>query len=89
MNGAYTRADRPLPKAYRHPATTRRMAVLTEVAGELGVSPNQVVLAWLAGGDPAVTSIVGVSDAAQLDEALAGVALVLTDEHRGRLDAAG
>ncbi|WP_406311720.1 aldo/keto reductase [Streptosporangium sp. NBC_01639] len=89
LNGAYTRADRPLPEAYRHPATTRRMAVLTEVAGELGVSPNQVVLAWLAGGDPAVTSIVGVSDAAQLDEALAGVALVLTDEHRGRLDTAG
>ncbi|MFJ2030784.1 aldo/keto reductase [Streptosporangium sp. NPDC087985] len=89
LNGSYTRADRPLPEAYRHPATTLRMAALTEVAGELGVSRNQVVLAWLTGGDPAVTPIVGVSDATQLDEALAGVALALTDEHRERLDAAG
>ncbi|MFE9955164.1 aldo/keto reductase [Micromonospora sp. NPDC005299] len=64
------------------------MAVLTEVAGELGVTRNQVVLAWLTGGVPAVTPIVGVSSVAQLGEALNGAALVLAEEVRGRLDAA-
>jgi aryl-alcohol dehydrogenase-like predicted oxidoreductase len=87
INGAYTRADRPLPEAYDHPGTTRRLAVLAEVAAELGVSPNQVVLAWLRGGDPPATPIVGVSTAAQLDEACAGAALTLTTEQRRRLDA--
>ncbi|GAA3597820.1 aldo/keto reductase [Nonomuraea rosea] len=88
LNGSYTRDDRPLAEAYDHPGTARRLAVLTEVAGELGVTRNQVVLAWLAGGEPAVTPIVGVSSAAQLEEALSGVALVLPAELRGRLDAA-
>ncbi|MBE3014673.1 aldo/keto reductase [Microbispora sp. NEAU-D428] len=88
LNGFYVRDDRPLPEAYDHPGTTRRLAVLTEVAGELGVTRNQVVLAWLTGGDPAVTPIVGVSNAAQLEEALAGAALALPRELRARLDAA-
>jgi aryl-alcohol dehydrogenase-like predicted oxidoreductase len=60
--------------------------VLTEVADELGVTRNQVVLAWLTGGVPAVTPIVGVSSVAQLEEALAGAALVLPGELRARLD---
>lgn len=88
INGAYTRDDRPLPEGYHHPGTTRRLAVLAEVAGELGVSRNQVVLAWLAGGDPPITPIVGVSTPEQVDEACAGVALRLSDEQRQRLDAA-
>ncbi|WP_432868778.1 aldo/keto reductase [Microbispora rosea] len=87
LNGSYTRDDRPLSEAYAHPGTSRRLAVLTEVAAELGVTRNQVVLAWLAGGVPPLTPIVGVSNAAQLDEALAGVALTLPGELRARLDA--
>ncbi|ACZ86254.1 aldo/keto reductase [Streptosporangium roseum] len=88
LGGAYTRPDRPLPEAYDHPGTTRRLAALARVARELGVSRNQVVLAWLSGGAPAVTPIVGVSGTEQLDEALAGVSLTLSTEHRGLLDAA-
>jgi aryl-alcohol dehydrogenase-like predicted oxidoreductase len=88
INGAYTRADRPLPEGYHHPGTTRRLAALAAVADQLGVSRNQVVLAWLAGGDPPITPIVGVSTPEQLDEAVAGFALTLTPEQRQRLDAA-
>ncbi|MEV4757907.1 aldo/keto reductase [Micromonospora sp. NPDC049559] len=88
LNGAYTRDDRPLPEAYDHPGTARRLAMLAEVADELGVTRNQVVLAWLTGGVPAVTPIVGVSGVAQLEEALAGAALVLPEALRARLDAA-
>ncbi|WP_405147535.1 aldo/keto reductase [Sphaerisporangium sp. NBC_01403] len=86
LNGAYVREDRPLIEAYDHPGTTRRLAVLAEVAAELGITRNQVVLAWLTGGNPSVTPIVGVSDAGQLDEAVAGVALTLPSEQRRRLD---
>ena len=86
VNGAFVRADRPLPEAYDHPGTARRLAVLGEVADELGATRNQVVLAWMRGGDPAVLPIVGASTLAQLDEALDEV--VLTPAQRERLDAA-
>jgi aryl-alcohol dehydrogenase-like predicted oxidoreductase len=85
--GSYTRADKPLPEHYDHPGTTRRLAVLNEVAAELGVTPNQVVLAWLIGGDPPIVPIIGVSSVSQLDECLGGADLVLDDEVRRRLDA--
>ena len=64
------------------------MAVLNEVATELGVTRNQVVLAWLIGGSPAITPIVRVSTPAQLDEALNGARLILDPEQRARMDAA-
>jgi aryl-alcohol dehydrogenase-like predicted oxidoreductase len=86
--GAYVRPDRPLPEAYDHPGTSRRLAVLDEVAAELGATRNQVVLAWLTGGRPAITPIVGVSSVDQLDEAMAGSALALTADQRRRLGAA-
>ena len=86
INGSYTRPDRPLPEAYDHPGTTRRLAALGSVAGEIGATPNQVVLAWLLGGDPAITPIVGVSTAEQLDETMAARDLILTDEQRRRLN---
>ncbi|MFI7443534.1 aldo/keto reductase [Nonomuraea indica] len=86
MAGRYTRADRPLPESYEHPGTTRRLAVLREVAAELGVTANQVVLAWiLADGH---VPIVGVSNLEQLDEAIAATEVKLDDELRARLDAA-
>ncbi|WP_374699905.1 hypothetical protein [Microbacterium sp. B24] len=45
-----------------------------------------MVLAWLIGGTPAVTPIVGVSDIAQLDEAMDALALPLDAEARAVLD---
>jgi aryl-alcohol dehydrogenase-like predicted oxidoreductase len=88
LNGSYARPDRPLSEIYDHPGTTRRLAVLGEVAGELAATRNQVVLAWLLGGEPAISPIVGVSTAEQLDEALAARDLQLTDEQRRRMDRA-
>jgi aryl-alcohol dehydrogenase-like predicted oxidoreductase len=88
LSGRYTRADKPLPTEYDHPGTDRRLAVLDEIAAETGTNRNRVVLAWLTGGDPAITPIVGVSTAEQLDEAVAGVSLELTAEQRERLDSA-
>ncbi|TDB79418.1 aldo/keto reductase [Micromonospora sp. KC721] len=86
--GTYTRADKPLPEHYQHRGTERRLRVLGEVAAELGATPNQVVLSWLTGGDPAIVPIVGVSSVAQLDECLAAADLELPTELRKRLDEA-
>ncbi|WP_369213098.1 aldo/keto reductase [Streptomyces flavofungini] len=82
MWGSYVRADKPLPPIYDHPGTTRVLAVLDGIAGELAATPNQVVLAWLTrqGIDP----IVGVSRVEQIEEALAARRVRLTDEHLAR-----
>lgn len=88
MQGSYARPERPLPDVYDHPGTARRLTVLGDVAGQLGVTRNQVVLAWLLGGDPAISPIVGVSSAEQLDEALAARSLRLSDEQRRRMEEA-
>jgi aryl-alcohol dehydrogenase-like predicted oxidoreductase len=58
------------------------------VAEETGATANQVVLAWLMGGEVPVLPLVGASSVAQLDESLAAVDLELTPEQRATLDAA-
>jgi aryl-alcohol dehydrogenase-like predicted oxidoreductase len=88
LSGRYTRTDKSLPAEYDHQGTTTRLAVLDEIAAETGTNRNQVVLAWLTGGDLDITPIVGVSAVGQLDDAFAGVSLELTAEQRRRLDGA-
>jgi aryl-alcohol dehydrogenase-like predicted oxidoreductase len=88
LKGAYVRADRPLGAEFDHPGTAARLAVLRSVAAEIGATPNQVVLAWLMGGEVPVVPLVGASSVAQLDESLAAVDLELSAEQRARLDAA-
>ncbi|MGV9290710.1 aldo/keto reductase [Streptomyces sp. NPDC003719] len=80
--GSYVRADKPLPQTYDHPGTTRVLAVLDDVAGELSATRNQVVLAWLTrqGIDP----IVGASRVEQIEQALAARRVRLSDEHLAR-----
>ncbi|NRQ33282.1 aldo/keto reductase [Nonomuraea sp. NN258] len=88
MAGAYTgRADRPIPEIYDHPGTTRRLAVLHEVAAELDATPNQVVLAWLLADGH--VPIIGATRMAQLDEAIAATRLELDAAQLTRLNEAG
>ncbi|HEU4948537.1 MAG TPA: aldo/keto reductase [Kribbella sp.] len=86
MSGGYEREDRPIQEAFDHPGTARRLEVLGKVAAELGVSRSEVVIAWLAGGSPAVRPIVGMSTPEYLATAMAGAHLVLPDEIRAELD---
>ena len=88
IQGSYDRDDRPFPSEYDHPGTTRRLAVLTEVAADLGVTRGQVVLAWLRHGTPSIRPILGVSSLAQLDEALVAGDLALDAATMERLDSA-
>ncbi|GLJ76844.1 aldo/keto reductase [Leifsonia poae] len=86
LSGAYDNPAKKIPEAYLHPGSDRRLEALDRVASELGVARGQVVLAWLAGGSPAIRPILGGSKLDQLESALAGVALQLSAEHRALLD---
>jgi aryl-alcohol dehydrogenase-like predicted oxidoreductase len=87
LSGAYDNPAKPIPEQYDHPGTTRRLAVLDEVAHEVGLTRGQVVLSWLAGGTPNTRPILGGSKLDQLDAALEAVAFELPAEARARLDA--
>ena len=58
------------------------------MARETGATANQVVLAWLIGGELPVVPLIGASSVAQLDESLAAVDLQLSPQQRQLLDAA-
>lgn len=88
LNGAYTRLDKELDRPYDHPGTRARLKALDQVARETGATANQVVLAWLIGGELPVVPLLGASSVAQLDESLAAVDLQLSAEQRQLLDTA-
>ena len=88
LGGAYVREDRTLGPEFDHAGTPARRAALRRVAEETGATANQVVLAWLMGGDVPVLPLAGASSVAQLDESLAAVDLELTADQRATLDAA-
>jgi aryl-alcohol dehydrogenase-like predicted oxidoreductase len=88
LNGAYTRPDKELDRAYDHPGTRARLEALDQVVKQTGATANQVALAWLIGGELPVVPLIGASSVAQLDESLAAVDLQLSAEQRQLLDAA-
>ena len=61
---------------------------LVRSSAETGATVNQVVLAWLMGGELPVIPLVGASSVAQLEESLGAVDLELTAAQRARLDEA-
>jgi aryl-alcohol dehydrogenase-like predicted oxidoreductase len=84
LNGSYARTDRPFAAAYDHVGTTRRLAALDEVTADLGVSRNQVVLAWLLADG--IEPIVGVTEPAQVAEAMAARDVKLSADHLAKLN---
>lgn len=88
LTGSYVREDRPLGPEFDHAGTPARLAALKTVTKETGATANQVVLAWLMGGEVPVIPLVGASSVTQLDESLAAADLELTPEQRATLDAA-
>jgi aryl-alcohol dehydrogenase-like predicted oxidoreductase len=89
LKGGYVNEGRLDADDYGHPGTPARLAALREVAKDADATVNQVVLAWLVGGEVPMIPLVGASSVAQLEESLAAVDLELTADQRARLDAAG
>jgi aryl-alcohol dehydrogenase-like predicted oxidoreductase len=88
LNGAYAEPGKEMERGYDHPGTRARLEALSTVVAETGATANQVVLAWLMGGELPVVPLIGASSVAQLDENLAAVELELTARQRELLDAA-
>ena len=80
LSGAYTRTDRPVPSEYQSHDTEARLAVLKSIAQEVGATPNQVVLAWMMQGTPAIIPIIAASTPEQLQENLDAQQVTLSPE---------
>lgn len=57
------------------------------VAAERGVKPAQVAMAWVLGKTPVAAPVMGATRLAQLDDAVAALALTLSPEEIARLEA--
>jgi aryl-alcohol dehydrogenase-like predicted oxidoreductase len=88
LGGGYVREDKPLASDLDHPGTPVRLTALREVAKQTGATVNQVVLAWLIGGEVPMIPLISASSLEQLDESLAAVDLELTVDQRAKLDSA-
>ena len=69
--------------------TPLQSATLSDVAGRLGASAQQVALAWLLQRSPAMALIPGTSSVAHLRENIAAADLVLPPDAIADLDAIG
>ncbi|WP_436529538.1 aldo/keto reductase [Actinoplanes sp. HUAS TT8] len=77
-------------ESYAGPDTDARLAVLKEVALEVGSTPNRTVLAWLLHQTaPSVVPLIGPRTPAQLDDLLPALDVKLDAGQLARLDAAG
>lgn len=89
LAGTYTRPERTLPAQFAGIDCDERVSALKSVASELGVSPNQVVIAWMRQSDPAILPIIAGSRTEQLQENIDALKVTLSDEQMKRLSSAG
>ncbi|MGA2265257.1 MAG: aldo/keto reductase [Phycisphaerae bacterium] len=88
LKGAYTQSHKALPSHYVWADSTVRLAALRALAQEKGITPNQLVLAWIR-RTPAVTvPVFSVSGEEQLRENLGALEVHLSDDELKRLDPA-
>ncbi len=72
---------------YADPAYLAAADGLTAIAGELGVAPAALAVAWVL-GHPAVTSVLlGARDVAQLEQLLTATTIAMPPELRARIAA--
>lgn len=64
-----------------------RFAALAQIADERGVSPQQVVLAWLLGRSPSVIPIPGSTRPSTVLSSVDALRLTLTDDEMARIEA--
>ncbi len=89
LRGAYVREDRPVPSPYRGHDTDARLAVLHEVAQEVGATYNQLVLAWMLHRQPALIPVFSSGNPAHMQENLGAMELKLSDAQLTKLNQAG
>jgi aryl-alcohol dehydrogenase-like predicted oxidoreductase len=88
ISGGYTHPQKFDFSAYQGPHTDSRLAMLSQVAAEKGVSPNQVVLAWMLNNQPRILPLIAASTLEQLNENIQALELDLSEEDIRRLNEA-
>ncbi|ROT31241.1 aldo/keto reductase [Micromonospora sp. HM5-17] len=94
LKGSYDdltkRREHHVMESYRGPDSDARFAMVAEIAAELGVTGNQVVLAWLRQQrDPRLVTLVGVRTLEQYAAAVRSLDVQLTEDQMTRLAEAG
>lgn len=89
LQGAYTRADRPVPLQFAGPDSDERLSVLRTVATEAGCTPSQAIIAWMRQSTPSILPIIAGSRTEQFQENIAALDITLTADQMERLDKAG
>lgn len=74
---------------FRSDDARARLEALSKLAGELGVTNTQLVLAWLLHHDPLVIPIIAASRMEQLEQNLAAAAIELSSDQMKALSEAG
>ena len=80
LGGAYSRADRNIPEQYLWRDTEDRLGRLKRLAREIGVTPNQLVLAWLMQATPAAIPVMAGGTVDQVRENLGALDIELTGQ---------
>jgi aryl-alcohol dehydrogenase-like predicted oxidoreductase len=89
-DSAAKRADHWMMANYAGPDADARIAAVTEIAAEVGVTPNQLVLAWLLHQTaPRVIPLIGPRTPEQFEDVLPALDVKLTEDQLTRLDEAG
>ncbi|WP_238651873.1 aldo/keto reductase [Paenibacillus piscarius] len=86
LGGMYNRKEAVLPEAYRREDQMTRLHTLRKVAGELGATPNQLILAWMLHKHPRALPVVAASGLAQLEENLGALKLQISPEQLDQLN---
>jgi aryl-alcohol dehydrogenase-like predicted oxidoreductase len=94
LKGVYDSAEKQaahwMMESYAGPDADARLAAVTSMAADLGITPNQLVLAWhLHAADPAVVPLIGPRTPEQFENVVPALDVKLTGEQLDRLNAAG
>jgi aryl-alcohol dehydrogenase-like predicted oxidoreductase len=84
------RREHWMMESFAGPDAQARLAAVDEVSAELGVTPNQLVLAWLLHQPaPRMVPLIGPRTMAQFESALPALSVKLGGDQLARLGAAG
>jgi len=86
LGGAYSKTNFNLPVEYQNEANSIKLKKLNEVALDLNVSPNAVVLAWMIQGKQPIIPLMTGSNVQQIEENLQALSIVLSEKHLDFLD---
>jgi len=89
LGGCYQRDDRPIPHSFDCPDNLKRLNVVREIANELDITPNQVVLSWMVSNQEInIIPLISGSNTSQVKENIEGINIQLSPENMDRMDKA-